>query len=135
MKQNSRARRRAFTLVEIMIVVAIIGMLAAIAVPNYVKTRETARATTCLNNLQQIDGAVQEWALENKKDSGSPVTYRDIRAYLKGAVVCPSGGTRFDDSYALSAVDTAPTCLRRPSAHQLPASAAEEPPSAPASPH
>jgi len=124
-------RRRGFTLVEIMIVVAIIGMLATIAVPNYVKSRETARATTCLSNLQHIDGAIQEWALEYKKDSGSPVTYQDIRGYLKGSVTCPSGGIRFEDSYTLKAVDTAPTCLRRPGTHQLPASAAEELPSSP----
>jgi prepilin-type N-terminal cleavage/methylation domain-containing protein len=119
MKHNY-SRSEGFTLVEIMIVVAIIGMLATIAIPNYVKSRETARLTTCVNNLQKIDGVIAQWALELKKDSGQPVTYDDIRGYLKGSVVCPSGGTSFQDSYTITTVDTAPLCLRRPEAHKLP---------------
>lgn len=61
-----------------MIVVAIIGMLAALAIPNYVKAREQTHRTACINNLQQIDGAIQLWAMENKKDADQPVAYDDI---------------------------------------------------------
>ena len=109
-----------FTLIEIMIVVAIIGMLAAIAVPNFAKARGEAQKTACISNLQKIDGAIQVWALEQKKDSDQPVTYIDIAPYLKNSVLCPSGGTGFADSYTITTVDAKPTCQRRPDIHKLP---------------
>ena len=109
-----------FTLIEIMIVVAIIGMLAAIAVPNFAKARTEAQRTGCISNLQRIDGAIQVWALEQKKDADQPVTYTDISAYLKNAIVCPSGGTSFSDSYTITTVDGKPLCQRRPDSHKLP---------------
>ena len=114
------SKQAAFTLIEIMIVVAIIGMLAAIAVPNYVKAREQAHQTSCLSNLQHIDGAVQLWAMENKKDADQPVTYGDISSYLRNAVCCPAGGTSFSDCYGLTIVDARPTCQRKPGTHKLP---------------
>ena len=113
-------RPRGFTLVEIMVVVAIIGMLATIAVPNFMEHRKKANATACITTLRQIDGAIQLWATEAKKDVGAPVTYSDIRGYLRGSVVCPSGGTSFEDSYTLTTVDTPPLCLRQPATHKLP---------------
>ena len=113
MKINN-SRRAGFTLVEIMIVVAIIGLLASIAVPNFVKARTTAQQKACISNLQQIDGAIQRWALDLNKAQGQSVSYSDISSYLKNAVTCPSGGTTFEDSYSISTVDTAPTCLRVP---------------------
>ena len=115
-----RIKARAFTLIEIMIVVAIIGLLAAIAIPNYAKARGEAYRTSCINNLHQIDSAVQLWALEQRKDAGEQVTYSDIARYLKNAVVCPSGGTTFEDSYTLTTVDAKPACLRKPDIHKLP---------------
>jgi prepilin-type N-terminal cleavage/methylation domain-containing protein len=111
--------KHGFTLVEIMIVVAIISLLASIAVPSYHKSREGAYKATCINNLRQIDGAIHLWSLELKKDEQQPVVYSDIRSYLKGLVVCPSGGKSFEDSYIITTVDTQPTCQRKPAIHQM----------------
>ena len=80
MKINT-TQKSGFTLVEIMIVVAIIGLLAAIAIPNFVRARNTAQQNACINNLRQLDGGKQQWALENKQsDSGTrPIlTWRPI---------------------------------------------------------
>lgn len=107
-------------MVEIMIVVAIIGLLAAFAIPNYVKSRGSAQINACISNLQQIDGAIQAWALDMKRTSGQPVTYDDISPYLKHSVVCPAGGTSFDDSYSITTVNAPPTCERQPATHKLP---------------
>jgi len=116
----STCSTKAFTLVEIMIVVAIIGMLATIAIPNYVKSRGVAQQTTCISNLQHIDGAVQLWAMENKKEPEQTVAYNDISDYLRNAVSCTSGGTSFADSYVITTVDAKPTCVRKPGIHKLP---------------
>jgi prepilin-type N-terminal cleavage/methylation domain-containing protein len=112
-------RRAAFTLVEIMIVVAIIGLLAAIAVPNFLKARATSQMNACINNLRQIDGAIQQWAMENKKAPTASVNETDVTPYLKNSVVCPSGGSSFVDSYSITDVSTHPSCLRVPT-HVLP---------------
>lgn len=102
-------RRSGFTLVEIMIVVAIIGLLAAIAIPNFVKARQSAQKNACIANLRQLEGAKENWALENKKTEGTATTGSEtaINAFLRGsaAPACPGGGT-----YTYGTVGTAPSC-------------------------
>ena len=78
-----------FTLVEIMIVVAIIGLLAAIAIPNFVKARETAQLNSIFNNLRIIEGAKDQWALESKNGTGADTDLVIISDYLKGGTVKP----------------------------------------------
>src|SRR3954447_10593244 len=100
------SRKSGFTLVEMMIVVAIIGLLAAIAIPNFIKARTTSQQNACINNLRQIDGAIQQWALEGNKISTATVAFTDISVYLKNSVFCPSGGSTFANSYTISDVQT-----------------------------
>src|SRR5687768_9375189 len=84
MKTNrSGTIQGAFTLVEIMIVVAIIGLLAAIAIPNFVRARETAQLNTIMSNLRIIEGAKEQWALEAKKGTGDTAATTDLIPYLK----------------------------------------------------
>jgi prepilin-type N-terminal cleavage/methylation domain-containing protein len=115
MKRKSFGRG-GLTLVEIMIVVAIIGLLAAIAIPNFVRARLKAQQTVCINNLRQIDGAKNQWALENKGGAAATPTPANLQPYLgRGSGTLPScpadsSGT-FVTSYGVNDLQSAPVCI------------------------
>jgi prepilin-type N-terminal cleavage/methylation domain-containing protein len=93
MLQKLNHRRGAFTLVEIMIVVAIIALLAAIAVPNFLRARKRSQATRILEDLRILDAAVDQYAIENNKGPGDVAYWSDLQKYLKkGSVLYNSGG-------------------------------------------
>ena len=94
MLQKLNKNRGGFTLVEIMIVVAIIALLAAIAVPNFLRARKRSQATRMLEDLRVIDSAIDQYAIETNKAGNATVNWTDIQAYLKkGSVLYNSGGT------------------------------------------
>jgi len=103
-----QSHRTAFTLVEIMIVVAIIGLLAAIAVPSFVRAREKAQQTVCIANLKAIEGVKGTWALETKRGSTDTPTDADLfgaTLFMRDKPACPANGT-----YSLNQVDAKPAC-------------------------
>jgi prepilin-type N-terminal cleavage/methylation domain-containing protein len=100
-------KRHGFTLVEIMIVVAIIALLASIAVPNFMRARKRSQATRILEDLRVLDNATDEYAIENNKTSGMNPVFTDLKAYLKaGSTLYSSGADMFGDSYGPFTVDT-----------------------------
>jgi len=112
-------KRRSFTLVEIMIVVAIIGLLAAIAIPSFVNSRNTSRKYACINNLRQIDGAKEQWAMANNVGTGNTGatwgTLVGAAGYIKASPACAAGGT-----YTIAAIGTSPSCSTTGLGHVLP---------------
>ena len=115
-----KMRKKGFTLVEIMIVVAIIGLLAAIAIPNFVRARARAQAEACIANLRQIEGATQVWAVDLQKADTDKVDLMDlVPNYIKNTPKCQAAG----GAYTLSDVKTRPTCAlstATPYPHNLP---------------
>jgi prepilin-type N-terminal cleavage/methylation domain-containing protein len=108
------SRTKGFTLVEIMIVVAIIGIIIAIAVPAFLRARENSRGQACQENLSKIDGAKEQYALEFRASQNSTVSFTNLitpggasvgQGYLRDTPRCPSSGT-----YTVSNVGTNPSC-------------------------
>ncbi len=103
-----KTAQRGFTLIEVMIVVCITGILFAIAAPNFAKARTSSRAKTCISNLQQIDSAKRQWAMDKRKGNTDIPTASDLYGadkFIKDVPQCPSLGT-----YTLGNVATSPTC-------------------------
>lgn len=115
MKMRKLLGKGGFTLVEIMIVVAIIGLLASIAIPNFVKARQSAQRQACIANLKQIEGAKTLWALDG--GTGTPVMTDLVDAYIKKTPTCPAGGT-----YTVGDMAAEPVCSKAatPDSHVLP---------------
>ena len=115
MLQKLNKNRGGFTLVEIMIVVAIIALLAAIAVPNFLRARKRSQATRILEDLRMIDSAIDQYAIETNKTSGATVVWTDIQAYLKkGSTLYNTTGVdllghAFGPSFAVDAIPVVPT--------------------------
>jgi prepilin-type N-terminal cleavage/methylation domain-containing protein len=110
MLQKLNNRRGGFTLVEIMVVVAIIAMLAAIAVPNFLRARKRSQATRVLEDLRMIDSAIDQYAIETNKTTGAAVSWNDVKAYLKtgSALYNSGGGDLFGNSFPALTVDSLP---------------------------
>src|SRR2546423_1412648 len=110
MQLPNTSRTRGFTLVEIMIVVAIIALLAAIAVPGFLRARKRAQATKIINDLRLIDSAVDQYAIETNKATGATVGVNDWTNYLKkGTTLYNTGKDLFGDDYGPQAVDSLPS--------------------------
>jgi len=91
--------------ISIALAIFVLPILFSIALPNFVKARNMALQNACINNLRQLEGAIEMWALENKKSDDSPVRWQDLKPHLKSELVCPSGGT-----YRLGLASERPTC-------------------------
>jgi prepilin-type N-terminal cleavage/methylation domain-containing protein len=102
-------KRGGFTLVEIMIVVAIIALLAAIAVPGFLRARKRSQATRILNDLRMIDSAVDQYAIETNRKTGDAVLVKDWTSYLKsGTILYNTANDLLGDNYGAQTVDTLP---------------------------
>jgi prepilin-type N-terminal cleavage/methylation domain-containing protein len=109
MLKNINKRRGGFTLVEIMIVVAIIALLAAIAVPGFLRARKRSQATRILNDLRMIDSAVDQYAIETNKSTGNTVAVGDWTNYVKkGSALYNTGKSILGSTYGPQTVDTIP---------------------------
>jgi len=109
LSRSGRTRKnapRGFTLIEIMIVVLIIGILLGIAVPNFVKARESSRARSCVANLKQIDSGKEQYAMDARLTGTATITMPNlVGTYIKATPLCPANGT-----YTLNNLGVNPTC-------------------------
>ncbi|MCK4851659.1 MAG: prepilin-type N-terminal cleavage/methylation domain-containing protein [Candidatus Omnitrophica bacterium] len=97
---------KGFTLIEIMIVIAVLGVIMSIAIPGFIRTNEKAKRNSCVTNLKRIDEAKSLWAMDSSTDLETPVTMADLApVYLKNTPACPSGGV-----YTVGDMRTLPTC-------------------------
>jgi prepilin-type N-terminal cleavage/methylation domain-containing protein len=109
MKTSAANSSKGFTLVEIMIVVAIIALLAAIAVPGFLRARKRSQASRILNDLRMIDSAVDQYAIETNRRSGDTVSVTDWTNYLKkGSLLYNTGSSLLGTAYGPQTVDTLP---------------------------
>ncbi len=92
-------------MLELLVILAIIGLIAAIGVPNLFRARDTAQQRTCIENLTRLEGVKQQWGAEKKKDNNDVPAVSDVEPYLKKMVGCPSGGI-----YSLNALGVRASC-------------------------
>ena len=110
MLRKLNTKRAGFTLVEIMIVVAIIALLAAIAVPNFLRSRKRSQATQVLEDLRILDGAVDQYAIENSKGASVTPAFADVQKYIKTGtrLYTSTGNDILGNAFTINAIDTAP---------------------------
>mgnify|MGYP001408561270 CR=1 FL=1 len=114
-------KKSAFTLVEIMLVISVIGLLASLSIPSIMRSRNTARAGTCINNLRQLEDAKEQAALEYNLNDGMACATAMLDLFIKQTtqgVICPADPTKsFDTSYTIGVIGTRPLCVNNPASH------------------
>lgn len=110
MNKKPTSRHRGFTLVEIMIVVAIIALLASIAVPNFLRSRKRSQATQILEDLRQIDASIDQYAIERNRAGGTNVVWADVQSYIKAGTRLYNSSSRdiLGNLFTITSVDAAP---------------------------
>lgn len=117
LSQSLNRRRGAFTLVEIMIVIAIIALLASLAVPGFLRSRKRAQAGRVINDLRLLDSALDQYAIENSRKAGSTATFTDLKSYLKkGASLYNTGndvlGNPYGPTFTVDSLPKIPSATR-----------------------